>query len=48
MDRSSTCWSRPRRSGDAARRFFQRALATLKVKPTEVVTDTAPIYPAIL
>src|SRR5215468_3472952 len=32
----------------AARRFFQRALATLKVKPTEVVTDAAPVYPAVL
>jgi len=37
-----------RRNGDAARRFFQRALATLKVKPTEVVTDAAPVYPAVL
>ncbi|MGE5827512.1 MAG: IS6 family transposase [Micromonosporaceae bacterium] len=37
-----------RRDGDAARRFFQRALATLKVVPSEVVTDAAPIYPAVL
>jgi transposase-like protein len=37
-----------RRNGDAARRFFQRALATLKVKPTEVVTDAAAVYPAVL
>jgi len=33
---------------DAARRFFRRALATLKVTPSEVVTDAAPIYPAVL
>jgi transposase-like protein len=37
-----------RRNADAARRFFRRALATLKVKPTEVVTDAAPVYPAVL
>src|SRR6266536_625968 len=28
-----------RRDAGAARRFFRRALSTLKVKPTEVVTD---------
>jgi transposase-like protein len=37
-----------RRDGQAARRFFQRALSTLKVIPTEVVTDAAPVYPAVL
>ena len=37
-----------RRDGDAARRFLQRALTTLKVKPTEVVTDAAPVYPRVL
>jgi transposase-like protein len=37
-----------RRDGDAARRFFQRALTTLKVTPTEVVTDAAPVYPRVL
>ena len=37
-----------RRDADAARRFFQRALTTLKVKPTEVVTDAAPVYPRVL
>jgi len=37
-----------RRNGDAARRFFRRALATLKVKPTKVVTDAAPVYPGVL
>src|SRR4051812_40411851 len=37
-----------RRDAAAARRFFRRALATLKVTPTEVVTDAAPVYPAVL
>ena len=37
-----------RRDTDAARRFFQRALRTLKVKPSEVVTDAAAVYPAVL
>ncbi|MEU5727275.1 DDE-type integrase/transposase/recombinase [Micromonospora sp. NPDC047738] len=37
-----------RRDAAAARRFFQRALRTLKVTPTEVVTDAAPVYPAVL
>ena len=37
-----------RRDGDAARRFFRRALATVKVKPSEVVTDKAPTYPRVL
>jgi transposase-like protein len=31
-----------------AHRFFQRALAMLKVTPSKVVTDAAPIYPAVL
>jgi transposase-like protein len=34
-----------RRDAAAAQRFFRRAIATLKVKPTEVVTDAAPVYP---
>jgi transposase-like protein len=38
----------PRRDANAARRFFRRALATLKVTPTEVVTDAAPVYPRVL
>ena len=38
----------PRRDAEAARRFFQRALTTLKVRPIEVVTDAAAIYPAVL
>ena len=37
-----------RRDGQAARRFFQQALATFKVIPAEVVTDAAPVYPAVL
>ena len=36
------------RDGQAARRFFRRALSTLKVTPTEVVTDAAPVYPRVL
>jgi transposase-like protein len=36
------------RDARAARRFFQRALATLKVRPREVVTDAAAGYPAVL
>ena len=34
-----------RRDAATARRFFQRALTMLKVTPSEVVTDAAPIYP---
>jgi transposase-like protein len=37
-----------RRDAAAARRFFVRALRTLKVAPSEVVTDAAPVYPAVL
>jgi transposase-like protein len=36
-----------RRDADAARRFFRRALSALKVKPTEVVTDAAAVYPGV-
>src|SRR5205809_3164955 len=36
-----------RRDSHAARRFFRRALSTLKVTPTEVVTDAAAVYPAV-
>jgi IS6 family transposase len=38
----------PHRDAAAARKFFRRALSTLKVKPTEVVTDAARVYPAVL
>jgi transposase-like protein len=37
-----------RRDAAAARRFFTRALRMLKVVPTEVVTDAAPVYPGVL
>ena len=37
-----------KRDAATARRFFQRALTMLKVRPSEVVTDAAPIYPAVL
>jgi hypothetical protein len=37
-----------RRSADAARQFFRRALGMLKVTPSEVVTDAAAVYPAVL
>jgi hypothetical protein len=30
------------------RRFFRRALSTLKVTPREVVTDAAAVYPGVL
>ncbi len=36
-----------RRDAAAARRFFTRALRTLTVRPTEVVTDAAPVYPGV-
>ena len=37
-----------RRDMRAARRFFERAIGTAKVMPTEVVTDRAPSYPVVL
>ncbi|MET8367662.1 IS6 family transposase [Micromonospora sp. NPDC005194] len=37
-----------RRDSGAARRFFRRALSTLKVTPGEVVTDAAAVYPGVL
>ena len=37
-----------RRDQEAARRSFRRALTTLKVTPTEVVTDAVPTYPRVL
>jgi transposase-like protein len=47
-DRSSTCSSGARRDAETARRFFQRALTVLKVTPSEVVIEAAPVYPAVL
>lgn len=46
--RSQCCAALPRRDATAARRFFTRAIQTLKVTPSEVVTDAAPVYPAVL
>jgi transposase-like protein len=37
-----------RRNADVARQFFRRALGMLKVTPSEVVTDAAAVYPAVL
>jgi IS6 family transposase len=37
-----------RRNAAAARRFFTQALRTMKVTPSEVVTDAAPVYPGVL
>ena len=37
-----------RRDAAAARRFFTRVLATLKVVPVDVVTDAAAVYPVVL
>jgi hypothetical protein len=37
-----------RGNGHAARRFFSRALTTLTVTPTAVVTDAASVYPRVL
>jgi IS6 family transposase len=38
----------PRRDSGAARRFFQRAIGATKVTPSEVTTDQALLYPAVL
>jgi transposase-like protein len=38
----------PRRDITAARRFLERAIATTKVAPVEVVTDRAATYPIVL
>jgi transposase-like protein len=37
----------PRRDARAARRFFEHAIGTTKVTPTEVVTDKAATYPVV-
>jgi transposase-like protein len=37
-----------RRDATAARRFFEHAIGTTKTTPMEVVTDLAPVYPAVL
>ncbi len=38
----------PRRDVTAARRCFERAIGTTRIQPVEVVTDHAPVYPAVL
>jgi transposase-like protein len=37
-----------RRDAAAPRRFFTRAVRMLKVIPSEIVTDAAPVYPGVL
>jgi hypothetical protein len=37
-----------RRNAMAAHRFLERAIGTSKVRPAEVVTDQAPVYPLAL
>ena len=37
-----------RRDPDAAERFFQQAIDATRVRPVEVTTDRAPVYPAVL
>jgi transposase-like protein len=36
------------RDARAARRFFEQALDTTKVTPSEITTDQAPVYPGVL
>jgi transposase-like protein len=38
----------PRRDATAARRFFERAIGSTKVRPAEVTTDQAPVYPTLM
>jgi transposase-like protein len=38
----------PRRDMGPARRFFEQAICTSRVTPSEVVTDLAPTYPVVL
>ena len=37
-----------RRDTKAAHRFFEQAIDTTKTTPAEVITDPAPVYPAVL
>jgi transposase-like protein len=37
-----------RRDADAAHRFFQQAIGSTSVRPVEVTTDRARVYPAVL
>ena len=36
------------RNATAARRFFDQAINATRVRPVEVTTDQAPVYPAVL
>jgi transposase-like protein len=36
------------RDATAARRFFERAIGSTKVRPAEVTTDQAPVYPTLM
>jgi transposase-like protein len=36
------------RDTKAANRFFERAIGTTKITPTEITTDQGPVYPAVL
>jgi IS6 family transposase len=38
----------PRRDATAARRFLERAIGSTKVRPAEVTTDQAPVYPTLM
>jgi transposase-like protein len=38
----------PQRDTKAAQRFFERGIGTMRIAPTEVTTDQAPVYPAVL
>jgi IS6 family transposase len=38
----------PRRDATTARRFFHGAIAASRVRPAEVTTDNAPVYPGVL
>jgi transposase-like protein len=38
----------PRRNGDAARRFFARAISRTRISPVEVTTDRYRVYPRVL
>ena len=37
-----------RRDADAASRFFRQAIGATRVRPVEVTTDRAPVYPGVL
>jgi transposase-like protein len=38
----------PRRDANAAHQFFERAVSTTRIRPTEVITDRAPTYSVVL